>query len=49
MKVVDALKEVLRPLADKLRQDMAMLTVINIKRQGVFSVFADLWKAQAGR
>ena len=49
MKVVDALKEVLRPLEDKLRQDMAMLTVINIKRQGVFSVFADLWKAQAGR
>ena len=49
VKVIYALKDVLRPLETKLREDMAALTVINIKRQGVLSVFADLWKAQAGR
>jgi hypothetical protein len=45
MKVVDALKGMLRPLETKLREDMASLTVINIRRQGVVSVFAELFKA----
>jgi len=49
MKVVDALKGMLQPLETKLREDMATLTVINIRRHGVLSAFAELFKAQAGR